>query len=521
MGRNVTQAGLPNGQLFPLQIPTPGAMGLNLQQQNAVLPPIWAIESQNTVIDALGRTAARLGRTTVSASAASGAIRTIFEYRTGNGTSTPIVAYDGGISSSTSNPNTNSLVGTISSVASGRWYFANFVDKVIGFQAGQRPIVLSTPGGTFSNIADTNAPTGGIGTAAYGRVWGIDGDSKTLKWSALLDETNWTTGDTGSINLQKVWPQGNDTPTAVFAWNGTIVIAGLKQMILYGSADPTVLGLDVTQLQVVDVIEGTGVLSQWTVAPVGQTDVVFCSPIGIQSLGRLEINKSRPTTSLSKNVRDTLIGMLQAENPNNITGTYSPTLGFYSLSLPVSQYTWIADQRHRVQDEDGDEISRMTRWNFAANATVEFTNRTFFLSSPVLGEVAKLAAGTDDGATFTVILRTPWMDLGQDYTARLKALKRIGALLFTRTAANVAFTWFTDFNNTGNTTSRTIAGGANAEWGTAQWAVDQWSGGLLLNLLNIQVGSTGQYFSLQIQTNTDSNFAVQQANLLAKILRLA
>lgn len=521
MPRNVTQAGMPNGQLLPLPIPTPGAMGLNLQQQNAVLPPIWAIESQNTVIDALGRTSARPGRTTVSSSASSGPIRTIFEYRTGAGTSVSIVSYDGGISSSTTAPNTASLVGTITSVANGRWYFANFLDQVVGFQSGQKPILMTSPAGTFNTIADTNAPQGGVGTAAYGRVWGIDSDMKTLKWSALADATNWTTGDSGSINLQKVWPQGNDTPTAVFAWNGTIAIAGLKQIVFYGSSDPTVLGLDVTQLQVTDVIEGTGVLSQWTVAPVGETDLIFCSLVGIQSLGRLEVNRSRPTTQLSKNVRDALIAMLSVETPANITGTYSPTLGFYSLSLPVSQYTWIADQRHRVVDEDGDDISRMTRWNFAANATVEFTNRIYFLSAVDGGKVAKLATGSDDGVLFTVILRLPWMDLGSDYTARLKALKRIGALLFARNTANVTFTWFVDFTNSGSSAARTITSGTNAEWGTAQWAIDQWSGGLLLHLLNVPASGTGQYFSLQIQSNTDSNFAVQQANLLAKLLRLA
>ena len=526
MPNNVSRAGQPNGQLLPLPIPTPGAMGLNLQQQNAILPPIWSIESQNTIIDFAGRVAARLGRTTVSATAASGQIRTIFEYRTSTGASLPIVAYDGGISSNLSAPNTNSLVGTISSVASGRWYFSNFLDKAIGFQAGQKPIVIQNQSGTFSNIVESSgsAPTGGIGTAAYGRVWGLAADGHTVQWCALADETDWGSGDSGSVDMRKVWPQGTDTVTAIFAWNGTLAIAGLRQIVFYGSTDPSVLGLDVTQMLVVDVIEGTGVLSQWTVAPVGETDVVFCSPIGIQSLQRLEINRSRPTTQLSKNVRDTLIGMLAAENPANITGVYSPTNGFYTLSLPVSQYTWVADQRHRFQDQDGDEISRMTRWNFAAFSAVEFVStRIYYLTSGVsTGSVAKLAPGTDESnATFSVILQLPWMDLGQDYSARLKALKRIGWLLFVRNSANITFKWYTDFNTSGQATSRTVSGGTNAEWGIAQWDIDQWSGGLLLDLINIQATSTGQYFSLAIQTNTDSNFAVQQGNLLAKLLRLA
>ncbi len=524
MPRNVSQAGLPRPQLLPLPIAAPGQLGLNMQNQNAILPPTWSIESQNTVIDSLGRVSARLGRTTVTASPAAGQVRSIFEYRTSTGQSTQIVGFDGGIASSVATPNTTSLVGTVSSVASGRWYFVNYMDACVGFQAGQKPIVLTSPTGTFSNIVESSgsAPQGGVGTAAYGRLWAMNADGHTLQWCALADYTDWASGDSGSIDLRHVWPLGMDQVTAITAFNGTLAIFGTRQIIFYGSTDPTVLGLDVTQLEVVDMIEGTGAIGQWTLANVGETDIVFCSAIGIQSLQRLLINRSRPTTNLTKNVRDAFIGMLAAENVNNVSGFYSPSNGFYALSMPVSGYTWIADQRHRYTDQDGDEVSRITRWNFSTTAGVEFFNRMVYLASNTAGNVQTYSAGTDDGSTFQIILQLPWLDLGQDVAARLKALKRIGGLVFARNTANVTFTWYTDFDTSATeSATQTVTGGTNAEWGTAQWAIDQWSGGLLLTLLNFNGSGTGQYFSLAITTSSDSNFAVQQINLLAKLLRIA
>lgn len=524
MPRNTTQAGVPKGQLLPLPIATPGSLGLNLQQQNSVLDPRWSIEASNMIIDANGRAASRGGLTSITPTPAAGAIRSIFEQRTGTGTSTTIVAWDGGISASVAAPSTD-LVGTISSTASGRWYFVNFFDRAIGFQAGQKPIVRTS--GTFSNIVESSgtAPTGGVGTAAYGRVWGMNADGHTLQFSALLDETNWASGDSGSINLQKVWPLGNDTVTAIQAFNGTLAIFGTKQIIFYGSADPTVLGLDVTQLQVVDAIEGVGCISQWTLAPVGgemeSSDLIFASLIGIQSLQRLLINQSRPITQLSKHVRDALIAMLAAETPSNITGFYSPSSGFYALSLPVSGYTWVADMRHRFSDEDGDDVARMTRWPIAPLTMIEQLNRVVYMSN-VTGKVATYGAGNDYGSNFQVILTLPWMDLGQDFASRLKALKRIGGLFYVRTNINVTFTWFVNFSTTSTGTAvRATSGATQAEWGIGQWGASEWSGGLLLSLLNADASGEGQYFSLSITAMADSNFAVQQVNLLAKLLRLA
>jgi hypothetical protein len=51
----------PNPQGAKLDLVSPGARGLNLEQQNSVLPVQWATEAQNALIDSNGRLAARQG----------------------------------------------------------------------------------------------------------------------------------------------------------------------------------------------------------------------------------------------------------------------------------------------------------------------------------------------------------------------------------------------------------------------------------------------------------------------------
>src|SRR6266404_6539000 len=252
----------PHPQLLPLNVVTPGHLGLNLQQESSLLPADWASDLQNAVIDNSGRLAARLGINTVTGSPIAGTpvIKTLFEQRTATGGSTVIVAWNGGISSSVSNPSGSDISGGVTT-ADGTWHFANFNNKVIGFQNGQKLIVRSA--GNFATVVESSgtAPTGGVGTAAYGRVWQVGADGHTIQYSGLLDETAWNSGGAGQFDMANVWPQGTDEITALVAFNHTMVVFGRKQLVFLGDQNPTVLGLDVSTLRVVDVINGTGCVS--------------------------------------------------------------------------------------------------------------------------------------------------------------------------------------------------------------------------------------------------------------------
>lgn len=520
----------PNKQIVPLPIAAPGSNGLNLQQAGEVLQPVWLTEAMNAVISPNGLMSQRgslIGQTN-TASNNSGPIGTIFEWVQPNGTYTTIYTGAGSLSSNAAAPFDNGLYTSGVGAVTGYVKFSNFNGKVIGIQAGSPLIVASTgTSGKFVNVtvAAGTAPTGGIGTAAYGRLWILDGDGHTIKWCALLDETTWSGGDSGSLDMAKVWPLGGDTVTAIEAFNGTLAIFGTRQIIFYGSTDPTVLGLDVTQLTVVDQIEGTGCISQRTVAHVGTADLMFLSPTGIQSLGRLLINRSRPTAALSKYVRDALIGQVATEDLTKVTGFYSPTSGFYALCLPVSSTVWVADTRRVFQDDDGDTVSRMTRWNTAMTAGFELHDRSvhfsnilpsnkgnllLYLQSPSSGgfDVSVAAVSTPFTSTFTL----PWLDFGDQAAQYLKALKHVGGLFFyTSTSLSgattpVSISWSTDFS-------------PNA-LGTVSFVQPINLGPITLPG-NVPASGTGQYFSVTITVANGGGVALQALHLTVKLLRLS
>ncbi len=500
-----------------------------------MLPPQWAIQAENAIIDFTGRLAARYGILATTTTAAPGQVRTIFEYRTPTGASMPIVGFDGGISSNLVNLTANSLVGTISSVANGRWFFQNFNSKCIGFQAGQKPIVLQNQSSTFSNIVESagTAPTGGVGCCAYGRVWGIDADGQTLKWSALLDETNWGTGDSGSINLSQVWPNGVDQVNAIAAFNGALLIFGTRQILFYSSTTPSAIGLNVGTIELSDVIEGTGCISQFTVANIGNTDMLFLSKIGVQSIARLMIQKSRPTALVTKWVRSTLVQELSSETPINITGFYSPTQGFYALALPNTGSVWVLDVRHMFTDSEGDQVARITRWTMSVYTGVEFFNRNLYLSAYwTTGVVGQYSAGSngDNGSLFTFTIQLPWTDFetgveqegfGFGIKTKIKAFKGMTARFTTTfdTTANVS--WFIDFSSLSSTAALPISGDAGAAWGVAEWGNAQWGTGATLQIITRPLSGTGQYLSMQVQAQVSGTFAFQQVNILPKLLRIA
>lgn len=512
----------PNPQLLPVNTVTPGHLGINLQQEASVLPPDWATEAQNAIIDPSNRVAARLGNTTVTTTPVSGtpAVKTLFEQNTAAGGSTTIISYNGGISTSVTDPAGSDISGSVTDT-NGSWHFANFNDKVIGFQSGQKIIVRST--GNFATVSESSgtAPTGGVGTAAYGRVWQVAADGHTIMYSGLLNETQWNSGGAGQIDMQNIWTQGTDVITAIVAFNYNLLVFGLKHVVFLGSANQSALGLDVSTLGVTDVIEGTGCITQHSVQHIGSTDLLFLAPTGVQSIGRLLVQRSRPVATLTKYVRDTFIGQLQTETPDNIRSVYSPTFGFYLISFPNSGYTWVLDQRRRFQDPDGDDVSPITRWTIAPTAMYETVGRLLYFSGVAGGTVGQYNGNTDNGSAFQFKFQTPWLDLGTEYGSRLKILKRLGSIIFLRSTVQVTFKYYTDFSITARQATAQGVGGTSAEWGIAEWNNSEWSGGALLQLLHIPAFATGQFFRFSIEASVSSDFAIQQTEIFAKIGRIA
>ena len=509
-------------QLLPVDAVTPGSRGLNLQQKGTILSPNWAINAKNCILDDARRLAARKGYsvTTTTDITATPNVENIFEYLLGDGTVEPIVSWDGGIGNSLSDPEGSDISGAVTD-ADGRWFFQNHNDKCIGFQDGQKPIVYT--GSTFATVVESSgtAPTSvnGIGLCAYGRVWALDTDGQTIKYSALLDETDWGGAGAGSIDMSNIWTEGMDEVTGIAAFNGSFIVFGKNHIVIWEDDLGSQLGVDPDNLIVVDIVTGTGCTSHWTIQPIGETDIVYLSRNGLQSLGRVIQEKSNPISNVSKYVRDDFLTDIELEDPLDLRTAYSPEEGFYLISCPTQLITYVFDVRNKFRDEEGDIAFPCTTWDLSPTALEIRQDGTILLGAA--GQVWTYGADADDGALIRYEYSSPWLDLGEVLGNRLKMLKRIGSILFVRNNAGVEFKYATDFRENDKSISKVIVDPSASEWNLAEWALGEWSGGLFLQIIKVPARDTGQYFRVKIETSVTGQFALQQLELFAKIGRIA
>lgn len=526
----------PKAQLQPIDLVAPGFRGLNTEQAGAVLDPAWATVATNAVLDSDGRLAARDGLSDITTSIGGCVYRTVFEYIKADGTVQPIVTAGtensmafNVISNSLTDPIGNNIRGTVTGITNGTWKFQNFNDKVIGFQQGGK-LIFWNGTGNFAYVTESSgtAPTGGIGCAAFGRIWQTDSTNTVVYYSGLLNETQWATGGAGQVDFKNIWTDGTDTITAIVPFNGSLLVFGQRHIVFLTDGKGSALGLDPNNLYVSDVIAGTGCVTQFSVQAVGSADLLFLSPNGVQSLGRLVVNRSNPISSLTKNVRGDLLADLSAESDvNQIRSLYSPLHGFYLLSFPSSNRTWVLDQRRKFQDEDGDLLSVVTTWSIGPKAMCSRTNkqllleRTYGPSVPGATVIANYAGDLDGPLVYRYVYTSPWLDLGEQLANREKILKRIGAILFVSNNATVLMKWAVNFEPDFTTESRVLAGAVATEWGLGEWGLSEFGGGLALRIIKIPARDRGQYFRIGIEADVQGEFAVQQAELFAKIGRLA
>ena len=506
-----------------IDLVAPGFRGINSAQSGSVLPPVFATEAQNCLLDSVGRLSARAGYTDQTTTSITPAVDvlSIHEYRKGDGTRSLVCSWDGGIADSIIDPEGNDISGVVTDT-SGNWWFQNFNDKVIGFIDGQKPIVYSGTG-TFATVVESSgtapAVTNGIALCAYGRVWAVAADGVTINYSGLLDETDWGGVGAGSIDFSNIWTAGTDSIKAIAAFNAGLIVFGNNHVIFITDGAGSAIGVDPSNIYVSDIITGTGCMSQWSVQPVGESDLLFLSRNGVQSLARLIIDKSNPLTNQSLKVRSQLLGDARSEDPLAIRSFYSPESGVYGITFPVSGRTWVLDQRYKYQDEERNELAPVTNWTLAPSAWCVRDNEDILLG--VLQGVGLYGGNDDDGATFRFKWQSPWLNFGEQLNNRLKILKRMSAILFVQDEADILFKWGTDFENNFKSKTRSVTGDGGSEFGIAEFAIGEFSGGLSLRIIKINASESAQYFRFAIEGDITGTFALQQLELFAKIGRLA
>jgi hypothetical protein len=285
------------------------------------------------------------------------------------------------------------------------------------------------------------------------------------------------------------------------------------------------IGMDPTQAYVFDAIMGTGCISQWSVAQIGETDVAYLSPNGVQSLSRMTLDRSNPTNTLSKFVRDALIGQMQAEVTANITGTFNKLTGFYTLSFPVSTTVWCLDMRRRYLDDTQNLCSIVTTWTMTLTASATTTVAQNLLIARSAGTVAQYAGTSDQGSTYQFSYLSPWMSFavqgGPQVSVHLKLLKRYEAIVFSGGTSTLNLTWNTDFGPSASTASLSLVSGVSSQYGIGQYGISQYGGGAGTFLMKYDSRARGQYFQLGANINVAGIFALQQLQVAVKLGRVA
>jgi len=528
----------PGAQLFPITLTTPAFQGVNLEQQASILGREWATLLDNAVFDDAGRPATRKGWTTITGTAGAGIIKRLFEYYKADGTSEMIASTDATIYDSLASTPVDIDGGL--TITDGNIKFVNFNDKVIAFGIGTGGIPAVRTTGNFADITVNSgtAPTSGIGTAAYGRLWAVDTDGKTLRYSALLDETRWDSADGGgSIDMSQVWPAGQDDIVAVEEFNGDLVIFGSNNTVVATDGTASALGIEPTDLFVSDTIPGMGALTQFgIVRTVG--DLWVLTDTGVVGLKRELVQRSTPITNLSKNQQSQIIKWIDTESDiNDITMTYSPVHSFVVINFPTSDKQLIYDTRLPMQDG----TFRATTWTSQLQtAHYERSGKRLLGSlTDAVGEVMNYANFDDNGTSFIFDYESGWLDLGEELNVLLKFVKRLTSFVFVQQNTQVTHKVKYDFGSSTFSLAKAIVGAKTIEWGLFEWGsngvwnindttavagtdIAEWSGSVTIKTLDAPLGGSGQYIKVGVSVNTSSgSFALQQLNLYAKVGRLS
>lgn len=525
--------------IVPINIVAPALAGLNTEAGSTLLGPEWATTLKNAVFDAGGRIATRKGWVSGTGTPVAGIVMRVHEYIKADATAEILFSTDADIFTGVEAP--SSVEGTLG-ITEGNIKFCNFNDKCIALGTGtsSNPSVYTGTGNfTTITVNSGTAPTSGVGTAAFGRLWVVDQDGSTIRYSALLDETRWATADGGGlIDMNNVWPAGEDIVMAIEEFAGDLIIFGRNNIVIATDGAGDNLGIDPSALYVSDTIPGMGIVSQFALErAVG--DLFFISSSGLQSLNRAMQGKTTPTNNVSRNVQSSFLAYLDQESDDNdITLTYSPREDILLAVFPSSNKIVVFDTRQTMQDG----TYRSSEWVVdLQTCTYQTNDRTLRGSiTGTVGEIMTYSGYSDDGSAYDFSYESGWLDLGEELQGYLKFIKKMTAFVFIQGSTTIVFSMKYDFNSnslsipiTATTAStgsefnvseftNSAAGIGYVDPSASTLVESQFGGGVLLRTISVPGKGGGQYIKVGVTLNTSqAQFALQQINLFAKVGRIA
>lgn len=519
-------------QLNPIDIIAPGRWGLNTEMGDNLLDPNWATQALNCVVNRSNRLAARKGWADQTTNAVTGAADIIYMHEGyfQDGTSRVICVAGSNAYADIDDFTDSANDLTTSAFDDNNVMFLNFNNQVIQLGNGGTPDVYTGSGVFTSPTFTGTAPQGKVGHAAFGRLWVLDDDelAQVIRYSALLDETDWSTGSGGgTITMSQLWTQGTDRVRAIASVGAALVVFGENHIVLFEDGAGSELGITPSRLQVVDIVEGTGCIARDSVQVTGEGDILFLSRHGLQSLGRVLESKSNPTINLTKNVWTDFLVTLKTEYDNetdykDIGSTFNAEEGLYILNMPNANVMWVFDLAHTFQDPaDGLSYAPVTKWQVGGGITSLLSRKNGdLLFGTSLGTVGLYSTNLDDEATYDWDYTSGWLDFGPELNHTLKMLKQ---LVTTVLIGSQTMTYYWEFDYSGQTLSRTFTYTSTtaAEFNLAEFNEDEFSGGLQLTRKALPAHGEGQFLRIGASaTISASDIVLQHYSIAPAIGRL-
>jgi hypothetical protein len=525
-------------------IAAPGFFGLNIQESSISLSSGFALEAYNCIIDRYGRIGARRGwtpvNTTINADLGSAnPVEFMFEMVDAGG-NVLISAGNNELFTGTTTMTTKTVRNADNSgdvaytITGNNWQGASlpFGDGADAephaylVQTAHPPLVfheLPVSGGAghdhdsgvfgFQQLGDVGTLPPGYTTsdfkpncalAAYGRIWMADivGDRQTIYFSQLLDGSDFTGGDSGSLSLNSVFPN-NDQIIGLAAHNGFLIIFGRNNIAIY--ANP----IDVTELTLADYIPNVGCIARDSIQNIG-TDIIFLSDSGVRSLQRVIQEKSLPLRDISKNVRDDLMANVASETAANIKSVYFDRDAFYLLSLPTTKFVYCFDMRTPLQDGS----ARTTIWtNIEPKSFLVTAAKQLYIGKP--GYIARYFGHLDNNTTYRLRYFTNYFDF--DSPTKEKILKQIGMVLIGGSSQEIAIKWGFDYNENYSAVTKQLASGVAYEYNIGEYNIAEYSDGIVLDKFKSHVGGKGPIMQVGLEADINGNpLSIQRIDIYTK-----
>lgn len=431
-------------------------------------------------------------------------------------TATAFYIYSGGILQ-------QAPYGGSQAITEGNWQAVTLNDSAYLFQAGYEPLYFDEPNATIEDIGDHpdasgTPPEGNVAMSAYGRLWvaSTATNKTTLYWSDLLNGPRWNSGTAGSLDISSILVYGNDEIVALGAHNGAVIVFCKQNIIILGDSPADgvatqssgTYNLDPTKLQLIEVISGVGCIARDSVQNTG-VDIVFLSESGLRSLGRVIQEKSQPMRDLSKNVRDDLVQVLEAETKSKIKSAYSEGNAFYLLAFPTTRQVYCFDMRQPLEDGS----ARVTIWN-----NMDFTSWTAWDGEVYMTHedgLARYNGYQDNGSSYRMVYFTNYFDLGN--ASQTKILKRLAITVIGATGQDFVIKSGFDYSDVYNSHPITVKQATVGEYNIAEYNIAEYAGGNIVDTVRVAGSGSGSVMQLGFEADLNGGaLSIQKMDIYVK-----